>query len=112
MSSMKRPRPVNSDESSTRGIDCPTHGELESLLANASLLARAWLAASAIPKNPPAHVGCVRRNYLEGSPMAAISTNLKTYHPVSFSRCAVQHQLARREIFRNSRGLTPACLLN
>src|ERR1700739_825686 len=82
---MKRPRPVNSAESSTRGIDCPTHGELESLLANASLLAKAWLAASAIPKNPPAHVGCIRRNYLGVSPLAAISTNLKTYHPVSFS---------------------------
>src|ERR1700739_951254 len=49
---MKRPRPVNSAESSTRGIDCPTHGELESLLANASL-AKASLAASAIPQNPP-----------------------------------------------------------
>src|ERR1700722_15607365 len=82
---MKRPRPVNSDESSTRGIDCPTHGEPESLLANASLPAKAWLATSAIPKNPPAHFGYVRTIYLGASPMAAISTNLKTYHPVSFS---------------------------
>ena len=79
---MKRPRPVSSAASSTRGIDWPTQGE--PLMA--MLSAMSWLAASAIPKHPPAHLGCVRRSYSAGLGRPAIPADLKTYHPVSFSR--------------------------
>jgi hypothetical protein len=41
----------------------------------------------------------------------AMPADLETYHPVSFrGACAAQHQLASRETFRNSRGLTPTWL--
>src|SRR6266699_3114869 len=84
-SSMKRPRPVSSAASSTRGIDRPTHGE-----PGCSLPANEWLTASAIPnillrtEHPPAHFECVWRRYSAAPGTTAIPTNLETYHRVSF----------------------------
>src|SRR5512142_2621776 len=104
MSSMKRPRPVRSAESSTRAIDCPTQVGADPAWAEA------WLVASAIPER------FSRTNTASGKAIQrrlgpAISADLETYHPVSFrSGCAVQYQLARRETLRNSRGLTPLWL--
>src|SRR5580700_1783266 len=69
---MKRPRPVSSAESSTRGIDRPTHG------APGWGLAMTWLAASAIPdvlpRNSRASGESIQRRF--GSGHAGRSRNL------------------------------------
>src|ERR1700684_1192103 len=84
---MKRPRPVRSEESSTRAIDWPTQVEPDS----------GWAAteveASAIPNVSPAQVTASGRAIQRWSG-PAISGDLETYHPVSFQeKCAVQHQM-------------------
>ena len=105
---MKRPRPVSSAASSTRSIDCPTHGGAGSADRHIAVV-----AACAIPEYPPdALFDALRELYSGQAVRAAIPAALTTYQIPSHLIALVpaQHQLARRETLRNSRGLTPAWL--
>src|SRR5437660_12302277 len=78
-SSMKRPRPVSSAASSTRGIDRPTHGQ-----PGCSLPANDWLTASAIPNILPRTLNASGDVIQPHQGITAIPTNPETYHGVSF----------------------------
>src|SRR5579871_5463390 len=105
MSSMKRPQPVSSAESSTRAIDRPTQGEPDPGGAVAGLVAFA-IRKAFLPRKSK----CVRKSYSA----VFVTRNIRRSRNLPFrlisQERAVQYQLARRETLRNSRGETPAWL--
>ena len=105
-SSMKRPRPVSSAASSTRSIERPTHGRLASSMPDIDAAA----ACAILTYSPGAFFSAPRRNYCQNIRRAshAAGSHDLPIRLILRESFAPQHQLASRETFRNSRGLTPA----